>query len=200
VTRSLVPLLAGFDRPMHLGRTDRGDVVVLMLSAGPDSLIVRDAFRRRRRYDGKLGIAAQAIRELLGRRPLPRLSVRVGDHALDGGWVIVGNSQCFAGNYRATPGADPFAPGFEVVVHRGRGRLSATAFAAGIPFGRHVNRSDVTVLRCNRVTVEPVPGDAPIPYQVDGDPIDGLPVTLEVDSRRLLIRMPASGELDRGEC
>ena len=190
-TKALHAMLRGVDRPMHLGRSDRDDLFLLMLSSGPDALIVRDAFRRPRRYGAKFGIAAQGLRELLGRRPLPRLRVHAGERSIEGGWVIVGNSKSFAGNYRATPAADPFAPGFDVVVHRGTGRLAATAFALGIPFGRHVKRTDVTRLVCDRVTIEPVPGDARIPYQVDGDPIEDLPVSLEVDPRQLIVRLPA---------
>jgi diacylglycerol kinase family enzyme len=189
--RALQALVAGGDRPMRVGRSDRGDLVVLMLSSGPDAVIVRDAFARRRRHDGKLGIAVQALRELTGRRPLPRLRIRVGDRSVEGGWVIVGNSACFGGPYRATPGADPFEPGFEVVVQRSVGRVPATAFALSLPLSRHLNRGDVVRLTCDRVTIEPVPGDAETPYQVDGDPLMGLPVTLEVDPRPLLIRLPS---------
>ena len=44
-----------------------------------------------------------------------------------------------------------------------------------------------------RVAIEPVAGGAQLPYQVDGDPIMALPVTLEVDPQPLLIRLPALG-------
>ncbi len=188
--RALEALVRGRDRTMRVGRTDRGDLVILMLSSGPDAVIVRDAFARRRRHDGKLGIALQAVRELAGGRPLPRLRVRIGDRIVDGGWVIAGNSTCFGGPIRATPGADPFAAGFEVVIHRGLGRRSATAFALSLPFGRHLRRKDVERITCDSLTIEAIPGDAEIPYQVDGDPIMQLPVTLEVDPRPLLVRLP----------
>lgn len=187
---ALRALVGGFDRAMRVGRTSHGDLVVLMLSAGPDAVIVRDAFARRRRHDGKLGIALQAVRELAGRRPLPRLRVRAGDRMVEGGWVIAGNSRCFGGPIRATPGADPFSAGFEVVVHTGQGRRSATAFALSLPLGRHLRRRDVERLTCDSLTIEPVPGDAEVPYQVDGDPLMQLPVTLEVDPGSLVVRLP----------
>jgi len=47
--------------------------------------------------------------------------------------------------------------------------------------------------RCERVVIEPAVAEARLPYQVDGDPILELPVTLEVDPRPLLIRVPAKG-------
>ena len=39
--RAVAALLNGEDRAMRVGRTDRGEVFLLMLSAGPDSLIGR---------------------------------------------------------------------------------------------------------------------------------------------------------------
>jgi diacylglycerol kinase family enzyme len=191
--RAIGPLLRGADRPMSVGRTDRGDLVLLMLSAGPDAIVVEEAFRRRRRNDGKVGIAIQGVREFLRQRPLPRLSVRADDAELDAGWVIVGNCSCYAGSFRATPGADPFAPGFEVVVHTGVGRRAAVGFALGLVLGRHVVRKDVVRRPAHRVVIEPAERGASVPYQVDGDPIMALPVTVEVDSRTLLVRVPETG-------
>jgi diacylglycerol kinase family enzyme len=45
-------------------------------------------------------------------------------------------------------------------------------------------------MACDRVSIEPIPANAVIPYQVDGDPLMQLPVTLEVDPRPLLVRLP----------
>ena len=191
--RAFKALLEGTDRAMRVGRSDRDDLVVLMLSCGPDSVVVRDAIDRRTgNYKGKTGIALQAARELVSGRPLPRLRVRSGDRTVEGGWAIVGNSRSYGGPYRATPDADPFAAAFEVVVHQGMSRTAVIGFALGIPLGRHVGRRDVVRFGCDRVTIEPVPGHARLPYQVDGDPIQDLPVSLEVDPRPLLMRMPGN--------
>lgn len=190
-TRALAALLRGHDRAMSVGRSDRGDLVLLMLSAGVDALVVEEAFRRRRRNDGKTGIAIQTARELVRRRPLPRVRVRAGGEALEGDWVVAGNARCYGGPVPATPGADPFAPGFEVVVHAGAGRPAAIGFALAMLLGRHLRRRDVQRRWCERVTLEPVAEGAKLPYQVDGDPLMALPVTLEVDPRTLLVRVPA---------
>jgi len=191
-SRAIGPLLRGRDRAMRVGRSDRGDIVLLMLSAGVDAVVVEEAFRRRRYFDGKTGIAVQALRELMRRRPLPRLRVRTGGGTVEGDWAIVGNAHCYGGPVRATPGADPFEPGFEVVVHTGFGRPSAIGFVLALALGRHLRRRDVRRQLCERVVIEPVTDGARLPYQVDGDPIMALPVTLEVDPRPLLIRLPAT--------
>lgn len=191
--RALAPLLRGHDRAMSVGRSDRGDLVLLMLSAGVDALVVEEAFRRRRHLVGKTSIAIQAVRELARRRPLPRVRVRANGGTVEGGWVVVGNSRCYGGPVRATPGADPFQPGFELVAQTRVGRRPAIGFALALVLGRHVHRPDVVRRRCEQVVVEPVEGGARLPYQVDGDPIMALPVALDVDPRPLLIRVPAKG-------
>ncbi len=191
-SRAIGPLLRGGDRAMRVGRSDRDDVVLLMLSAGVDAVVVEEAFRRRRHNDGKTGIALQAVRELLLLRPLPRVRVRTAAGVVEGGWAIVGNARRYGGPFRATPGADPFAPGFEVVVQTAVGRPSAVGFLFALALGRHLRRSDVVRQHCQRVVIEPVAGEAQLPYQVDGDPILALPVTVEVDPRPLLVRLPAT--------
>jgi len=192
-SRAIGPLLRGGNRAMRAGRTDREDVVLLMLSAGVDAVVVEEAFRRRRHNDGKTGIALQTARELVRRRPLPRVRVRTAAGVVEGGWAIVGNARCYGGPIRATPGADPFVPGFEVVVQTAVGRPSAAAFALALAFGRHLRRRDVRRQLCDRVVIEPVADGAQLPYQVDGDPVMALPVVLEVDPRSLLVRLPAKG-------
>jgi diacylglycerol kinase family enzyme len=191
-SRAIGPLLRGGDRPMRVGRSNRDDVVLLMLSAGVDAVVVEEAFRRRRHNDGKTGIALQAVRELLLLRPLPRVRVRTAAGVVEGGWAIVGNARCYGGPIRATPNADPFAPGFEVVVQTAVGRPSAAAFALALGLGRHLRRRDVRRQLCDRVVIEPVADGDQLPYQVDGDPVMALPVTLEVDPRPLLVRLPAT--------
>jgi diacylglycerol kinase family enzyme len=189
--RALEPLLRGRDRAMSVGRSDHGDLVLLMLSAGVDALVVEEAFRRRRFLAAKTAIAVQAFRELARRRPLPRVRVWADGSTVEGGWVVVGNARCYGGRFRATPGADPFAPGFELVAQTRVGRAPAIGFALALALGRHLGRRDVVRRRCRRVVIEAAVDGAQLPYQVDGDPIMALPVTLEVDPRTLLIRVPA---------
>jgi diacylglycerol kinase family enzyme len=190
VRRSLAALLRGEDRPMRVGRTDQGDIVLLMLSAGPDSQVldkVRPSFKR---LGGRVGVALQAVVEALTGGPLPRIRVLSTSDTTEVGWVIVGNARCYGSKYRATPGADPFADRFEVVVQSGRGRRAAVSFLFGIPSGRHVKRKDVAREAVDRVRLEPaVCGDS-IPYQIDGDVAGFLPVEISVDPLLLSVRLP----------
>jgi diacylglycerol kinase family enzyme len=189
--RALAALLGGRDRPMRVCRTGGGGLVLLMLSAGPDALVIRDVPDGFKRFGGRVGVAAQAVRELVSRRPMPRIRVTVDGEEIEGGWAILGNSRCYAGRHHATPGADPFTEGFEVVVHRGVGRRAAASFALGIPLGLHVRRRDVDRRHGRRALIEPVKGSADVPYQIDGDPIGNLPVEMWSTDEELLVRLPS---------
>ena len=194
VQRSIVALLRGEDRTMRVGRTDRDEIVLLMLSAGPDSHVlerVRPAFKR---LGGRVGVALQAVVEAMAGGPLPRIRVRSAGDIDEAGWVIVGNARCYGSKYRATPGADPFDDGFEIVAQRSHGRGAAVSFLFGIPSGRHVRRDDVVREAAGRVRLEPISPDDRVPYQVDGDVAGTLPVEISVDPDPLRVRLP--GQLE----
>jgi len=188
--RALEALLDGHDRTMRLGETSRGDLFLMMVSAGPDALVVRNVSDRFKWLGGRTAVAVQAVRELIRRERLPRLRITVDQRTIEGGWAIVGNTRCYAGPYHATPGADPFVDALEVVVQRGVGRRAAMAFALGIPFGRHLKRRDVVRLGSRRVLLEPATEATEVPYQVDGDPVGTLPVEAWISEKTVSIRLP----------
>ena len=188
---ALEALLGGEDRPMRCGRTDRGEIFLMMLSAGPDAVVLDRLDTGLKLKGGKLGIAAQAVREL-GRR-LPRLRVRSGPWEESGGWAIVGNIRCYGGPYHATPGADPFSPQLEVVVQRRAGWLAAAPFFFSIPLGRHLKRRDVVRRTVDRLRLEPEDPGRRVPYQIDGDPAGELPVEVSVAPEVLWVRLPVAG-------
>jgi diacylglycerol kinase family enzyme len=191
VSGALACLLDGEDRVMRPGRTDRGEMVLLMVSAGPDSRVLEDIEPGLKRLGGRLGVAAGAVRELLRRRPMPRFEVRLdGEPSISAGWAIIGRSRCYAGPFHATPGADPFGGPLEVVLQLGSGRWRAMGFAAGLPWGRHVRRGDVRVWRGTDIELRPADPATPVAYQIDGDPVGHLPVRVSIDSRELKVRVP----------
>jgi diacylglycerol kinase family enzyme len=189
--RAVQALLGGEDRAMRVGRTDDDDIVLLMLSAGPDSHVLERLRPSFKRLGGRLGVALQAVVEAVNGKALPRIRVESTSTIDEAGWVIVGNSRCYAGKFCATPGADPFRDDFEVVVQQSNGRRAAMSFLFGIPSGRHVTREDVVREVVDRVRLEPAtPGDD-VPYQIDGDVVGVLPVELSIDPKPLWIRLPA---------
>lgn len=192
-TRALVALLAGRDRSMHVGRTSAGETILLMLSAGPDAVVLERLMPMVKKIGGRYGIAAQALAELAFGRRMPTIRVTVEGRVIEGGWVVIGNARCYGGPFRATPGADPFTPGFEVVVLRRTGRLAIIAFALDLARNRHLRRDDVDRFHATTVRVEAAPAFGAARYQIDGDLSGELPVEVSVDSETVLLRVP--GEL-----
>jgi diacylglycerol kinase (ATP) len=189
--RALRSLLDGEDGPLHVGRTDRGDIVLLMLSAGPDSHVLEHLMPRLKRLGGRVGVALQAVFELCSGSDLPRMEVGFAGKKVDAGWVVVGKSRCYAGRHRVTPGADPSRADFEVVIQKSSGRVPALRFLFGVPSGRHLGRSDVVREIVDRVTIRPAQPDATVFYQIDGDVVGRLPVELVIDPQTLWVRLPA---------
>jgi diacylglycerol kinase family enzyme len=195
--RAVRALLAGEDRAMRVGRTDHGDLCLLMLSAGPDSHVLERLRPGFKRLGGRLGVALQAMLEMVGGGDLPRLRVTTSCLDEEAGWVIVGTSRCYAGRYCATPGADPFRDDLEVVVQTEIGRRAAAAFLSGIPGGRHVRRPDVVREVTGKVRIEAATPDVSVPYQIDGDVVGALPVEISIDPRPLWVRLPKSSPHNR---
>lgn len=194
--QALQQLLDGDDRLMRVGRTDRGDLFLLMVSAGPDSVILHRLLPLFKRLGGRVGVAAQAMVELMRYRSAA-LRATFGGQTIDGGWAIVGNCRCYAGPFHATPDADPFSDQLELVMLRRNGRWASSSFALGIATGRHVRRADVAVRSLQRVRLEAAPGTDNIPYQVDGDVKGQLPIEIWVEPEPLRMRLPAplAGEI-----
>jgi diacylglycerol kinase family enzyme len=188
--RALAALIAGSDRAMRVGRTSRDEVFLLMLSAGPDSMVLTALMPSLKRLGGKVGIALQAVIELIRWQRLPSLHVCLEDEVLTCGWAIVGKSRCYAGRWKATPGADPFTPELELVALRGTGRGAAVPFALGMATGAHVRRRDVVRTAIERVRLEPADGLPGLRYQIDGDLRHPLPVEAWVDPEPLVVRVP----------
>lgn len=183
---ALITQLGGRRRAMSVARTDRGQLFLLMLSVGPDSLILENLPATLKVRAGKLGVTMQAFVEF-ARARLPRFHVELNGRSLESSWCIVGNSRSYAGPYPATPGADPFEAGLEAVVLTRHGRLAVIPFFFAIPSGRHVRHRGVQ--RHTTLDVGLI-GDDSIPYQLDGDPAGRLPVRARASGERMWVLVP----------
>ena len=190
---ALLAQLAGERRGMTVGRTDRGQLFLLMLSVGPDALILERLPGALKSAGGKVGITVQAFLEF-ARARLPRFTVTSDGVRRDASWCIVGNGRSYGGPFLATPGADPFAPGLEAVVLTRHGRRAVVPFFLAIPSGRHLRQRGVERFATCRLRIE---GGEEIPYQLDGDPAGHLPVEVEAADDRVWVMVPAAGSAAR---
>ncbi len=193
VGRSLKPLIEGRNRRMRVGRTNRGDLVLMMVSAGPDSLVLQRLAPWLKPLGGRFGVAAQAVLEILRPGPMPGLRIVSGGRARECGWVIVGKSRCYAGPYRACPEADPFSDVLQAVINTGRSKRSAAAFCVGLFRGRHLRRPGVETVTGERFRIEAADPSFDLAYQVDGDIAGPLPVEVSIDPQILTVRIPHDG-------
>ena len=180
--RALVQQLGGARRAMAVGRTDSGQLFLLMLSAGPDAVILSNVPAHLKRRGGKVGISVQAVVEF-ARGNLPRFTVTVDGTSFEASWCIAGNGRSYGGPFAATPGADPFATGLEVVTLRRHGRTAVVPFFFSIPSGRHLRLKGVDRRCAGEVRLV---GEG-IPYQIDGDSAGQLPVTARASDERVWV-------------
>ncbi len=193
VGRSLKPLLEGENRPMRVGRTDHGDLVLMMVSAGPDSLVLQRLAPWLKPLGGRFGVAAQAVLELIRPAPMPGLRLVAGEWSRECGWVIVGKSRCYAGPYRACPEADPFSDSLQAVINTDRSKRAAAAFCVALFRRRHLRKPGVEAMTGERFVIEAADPSSDLAYQVDGDVVGRLPVEISVDPRILTVRVPHDG-------
>lgn len=187
---SLGALIGGVNRVMRVGVTDRDDIIVIMLSAGPDAVVLERLMPWLKPLGGRVGVALQAVVELVRPARMPVMRAIVDGHALECGWAVVGKSRSYAGPFHACPDADPFAPSLQMVVNRGRSRRSALDFALGLARGTHLSRPDVETRMLETVRLEGAGGPDPVPYQVDGDFKGHLPVEISIHPKSLVVRLP----------
>ena len=191
VDRALEALLDGIDRTTFVGRTDQDDIFLIMLSAGPDTLVLQRLFPVLKHLGGRLGVAVQALVEIVRPGAFPQVELSTDERCVEGGWAIVGKAKCYAGPFHAVPGADPISSSLHSVVHRSKGRRAAMSFALDLARGRHVGRRDVTTVRGSRVRLAARDQNSKIAYQVDGDIAGFLPVVADIHPQPLLVRLPA---------
>jgi diacylglycerol kinase (ATP) len=191
--RALLAQLDGERRAMAVARTDHEQLFLLMLSVGPDAVILTNLPQLLKQHAGKFGISLQACVEFV-RGGFPRFSVVANGVQCEASWCIVGKSRSYGGPYAATPAADPFAPDLDVVALTRMGRAALLPFFFLIPSGRHLRMRGVQRACAREVRLL---GEG-VPYQLDGDPAGTLPVTARSSGDRLWVLVPRAGGLADG--
>ena len=109
---ALEALLGGSDQQMSVGCTDRDELFLLMVSAGPDAVVLERLVPRLKKWGGRYGIALQGLYEVCFGSAFPKLKIECDGSAVEGSWVNAGNCRRYGGAVIMTPGADLFTPGF----------------------------------------------------------------------------------------
>ena len=102
-------------------------------------------------------------------------------------WLFAFNLPCYGGGLGLAPQADGSDGLLDVCAfHRGSW-WHGLRYVTAVLLGRHQRLADCTMRRVRRMRIT---ADAPVPYQLDGDPGGYLPVDVEVLPGRLTLVVP----------
>jgi YegS/Rv2252/BmrU family lipid kinase len=172
---------------------------VNVLSAGMGGLVDRYVAGRGKSLGGKAAYFVASARALATcARGRLRCGVSLGDEAherrLDTYMIAICNGRSFGGGMQVAPMARADDGRFEVVSMDAPGKLAFAATAGRIYSGRHLTTPGVEHFACDRLTVdlENEGARAVFLVDIDGEPLGGLPLDVELVPRVLRVRAAAT--------
>ncbi len=189
--------LEGTAKPVDLGRAEFRDTAgneasrlfANVASAGMSGAVAGRANGMSKRFGGKATFFYALAREFIAWK---NTEVRV---TLDGAErsgpmhdVIVANGRWHGGGMKLAPGAEPDDGLFDVVLIGDVTKLDFATTAPKLYSGRHVTHPRVEVLRSATVTVDAA---APLPIELEGEPVGTTPARFTIVPHALWVRVPA---------
>lgn len=164
------------------------EVFLMQTSAGLDAHVMANLDPLHKRRFGKAAVAFSGIRHLSS-YDYPSIDLVADGRQLTAKMVAICNLSYYAGSHQMAPGASTSDGVLDLVLFAGEGRLKTLAFARDLVLGRHLDRSDVELIRVQEVELL---GPDGLATQLDGDamPIQ-LPVTVGLHRERLRVLRPA---------
>lgn len=201
--RYIDAIASGRERPVDVGRatfrgldgTPRARWFVNILSAGLGGLVDRYVADATRLFGGKASYFWASARALARcRRGRLRCEVTFQGEAktreLDAFMIAICNGRYFGGGMYVAPMAEPDDAQLEVVSMDAPTKLAFAAFSRRIYDGSHLRAAGVQHFSCNRIALD-LDGDRArdvFLLDVDGEPLGGLPLEVEVVPRALRLR------------
>jgi YegS/Rv2252/BmrU family lipid kinase len=197
--RYLEALTSGRERALDLGKFTgggkTGHYFVNILSAGMGGLVDRYVARASRSLGGTAAYFGASVKALLNARlGNVRCTVtregRTEEHLLRSFMVAICNGSHFGSGMKVAPMARVDDGLFEVVALGATSKLGFAMSSRGIYTGAHLGQAGTVHLRGDKVVLDLANEDARDVYllDVDGEPMGGLPLTVEVVPRALTLR------------
>jgi YegS/Rv2252/BmrU family lipid kinase len=175
--------------PIDIDVARAGNTTVLhMAGAGYDAAIMRDASPRWKRRVGWLAYLPPGIRHL--RYPRFTLAITADDRELEIPARVVLcaiGSSIIAPRFKIGAGISRTDGIVDVCVFDPPGVLATLSCMVWIGLGRPERSRWLRQLRGKRIHLD---ADRTVPFEVDGDPVGNLPVTIEVLDRRITVLVP----------
>ena len=168
---------------------------VNILSAGMGGLVDRYVSEATKVLGGKAAYFWASARALAGSQR-GRLQCEVGlgsdlhERQVSTYMIAICNGRYFGSGMHVAPMARPDDGQFEVVSMDAPGRLAFAAFSRRIYEGTHLSSPSVQHFACDRIAIE-IDNERARPVfllDVDGEPLGGLPVEVELVPRALTLR------------
>lgn len=152
-----------------------GRPFAFVVGVGFDAAAVQIFEKYQARHFGIFGVALAALAALLIHSGKP-ISIQTPQEEWVAHWVIVTRIKRFAGRLKLTPHAEIEQPRFHVVSFKKMGRLSLAFQLARMLFTAPPQSHCIRISACHEVFLK---GSGPIPVQIDGELIEGLPLQLQ---------------------
>jgi diacylglycerol kinase (ATP) len=197
----------GRDRPIDAGRlryrapdgAERSRWFVNIVSAGMGGLVDRYVAEGSRALGGSAAYFLAGVRALVQcQRARLRCSVGLGgersERRIDSFMIAICNGAYFGGGMHVAPMAVPDDGRFDVVSMDATSKIAFAAVSRRIYAGRHLSAPGVQHFTCDRVAIDLESERARDVFllDVDGEPLGGLPIDVELVPRALIVRTIAS--------
>jgi YegS/Rv2252/BmrU family lipid kinase len=197
--RYLDALASGRERTLDVGKFTGGGKTdhyfVNILSAGMGGLVDRYVAEATRSLGGTAAYFGASVRALLNAR-LGNLKVTVTrdgkteEHKIRSFMIAICNGNYFGSGMKVAPMAEVDDGLFEVVALGATSKLGFAMTSRGIYTGAHLGQAGTVHLRGQKIVIDLANEDARDVFllDVDGEPMGGLPLTVEVVPKALTLR------------
>ncbi len=197
--RYIDALASGRERPLDIGRFSGGGKAehyfVNILSAGMGGLVDRYVASAPRMLGGKAAYFGASFKALLAAR-LGNLKCKVTyegkteERAIRSFMIAICNGRFFGGGMKVAPDAQIDDGAFDVVALGPTSKLAFAMTSGSIYSGDHMKKSGTVHFRAQKIELDLANEDAREVFllDVDGEPMGGLPLSVEVVPNALTLR------------
>ena len=197
--RYLEALASGRERPLDLGKFTgggkSGHYFVNILSAGMGGLVDRYVAESSRMLGGTAAYFGASLRALLNARLGNVIATvthqgKTEEHKIRSFMIAICNGRYFGGGMHVAPMAKVDDGVLELVALGATSKLGFAMTSRGIYTGSHIGQASTVHLRGEKIVLDLANEDARDVYllDVDGEPMGGLPLTVEVVPKALMLR------------
>ncbi|MDF2691892.1 MAG: Transcription regulator [Labilithrix sp.] len=195
----LEAITSGKRRALDVGKFSgggkTGHYFINILSVGMGGLVDRYVADSSRLLGGKAAYFGASLKALLNARlGNVRCTVTRGgkteEHVLRSFMIAICNGKCFGGGMKVAPMAEVDDGTFEIIALGATSKLGFALTSSSIYSGEHLGHASTVHLRAEKVKLELINEDAQNVFllDVDGEPMGGLPLEIEVVPHALTLR------------